>query len=156
MSATLTSPTPKEENQLLEPLMMLVGSWHGEGKGPYGPYEFESEVEVRGRWLLLTMTVFEPKTDKISYVSTQVFGYENVEMTLDLFDTAGSFTFHGCLDKEALTFNWSQDENWKRSKYWPVDDGQIAFSYESLEGTISKDVQKFEGMWIPGKRSSSQ
>ncbi len=79
----------------LQPMLFLEGIWHGEGAGPYGAYDFETRVERRGRWLLLKSNVFFPKSDKLMFVSAQVYGYDEKGLVLDLFDTAGAFRFRG-------------------------------------------------------------
>jgi hypothetical protein len=42
----------------LEPLMMLVRRWQGKGKGSYGRFSAEMDVEERGRWLLMRQKSF--------------------------------------------------------------------------------------------------
>ena len=116
--------SPVDQKNPLEPLLFLEGDWHGNGQGPYGPYEFNMHVESRGRWMLLTSTVFEPKTDKVSYVSTQVYGYDDKGLVLQLFDTAGAFEFRGTAEDNGLRFEWEGGEDWKRSEYWPEDGGK--------------------------------
>ena len=74
---------------------MLKGDWHGTGLGPFGPYDFSHSVEERGRWLLLTSSVFEQNKKTETYVSTQILGYTETALTLQFFDTAGSFNFTG-------------------------------------------------------------
>ena len=59
---------------LLQPLLMLKGDWHGTGLGPYGPYDFSHSVEERGRWLLLLLsqqnkTGLNGLTPRIEHVS---------------------------------------------------------------------------------------
>lgn len=142
-----------EENKQLKPLRFLEGTWHGDGLGPYGPYEFETQVEERGRWLLLTSTVFETGTDNVFYVSTQVFGYDDAGLTLDFFDTAGSFDFHSVHADKGLLFEWKNDQDWKRSALIPQENGRIKFKYESMEPAASDELSVFEGEWIRGTRS---
>lgn len=140
----------------LEPLLILEGTWHGEGQGPYGPYEFETRVESRGRWLLLTSNTFQPKTDTVTYVSTQVHGYDDKGLVLQLFDTAGAFEFRGAPKDKGIRFEWKNGANWKRSEFWPEEGGKIHFRYSSMEPALSKDVARFEGVWLRGKRPTEE
>ena len=89
----------------LEPLMMLEGRWTGKGGGSYGPFSAEMDVEVRGRWLLMRQKIMIPIVSITTYVSTQVYGYDDAGLTLDFFDTAGSFKFHGEREGDQLPFS---------------------------------------------------
>ena len=146
----------------LTPIRFLEGAWHGEGQGPYGPYALDATVEIRGRWLLLTYQISEPTSHDIFYVSTQVYGYDDDGLVLQLFDTAGSFTFRGVtLDDGGVRFDWKNEDRqkgedfWKRSEFHPQD-GRLNFRYDSLEPSQSDDVSEelltFEGQWIAGER----
>jgi hypothetical protein len=132
----------------IEPLMMLEGRWTGKGKGSYGPFSAEMEVEVRGRWLLMTQQIKVPIVGITTYVSTQVYGYDDAGLTLDFFDTAGAFNFHGFREGDQLTFHFKDDTVEKISLYRKVDDG-ISFDYTSTEiqeDGSGKEVH-FEGVW---------
>lgn len=144
------------EPDFLQPLMFLEGTWHGQGKGPYGPYEFETHLERRGRWLLLTSTVFEPKADTVLYASTQVFGYDDEGLLLQYFDTAGSFKFRGAPYEKGVRFEWKYGTNWKRSDFTLSDVNEIHFHYESMEPTVSKELTTFKGVWLSGKRPTME
>ncbi len=61
----------------LEPLMMLEGRWTGKGKGSYGPFSAEMDMEVRGRWLLMRQKITIPIVAITTNVSTQVYGYDD-------------------------------------------------------------------------------
>ncbi len=114
----------------LEPLEMLEGTWSGKGKGSYGPFTVNSEVERRGRWLLMRQVIKVPVVHITTYVSTQVYGFDDEGLTLDFFDTAGAFRFHGARDGNALHFEWRDGEDRKTSRYW--EEGKtIRFAYES-------------------------
>ena len=137
---------------LLQPLLMLKGDWHGTGLGPYGPYDFSHSVEERGRWLLLTSSVFEQNKKTETYVSTQILGYTETALTLQFFDTAGSFNFTGEATEKGLRFDWKNGKSWKRSVYAPVKGGKIHYKYESMEPAVASDALVFEGDWLHGKR----
>lgn len=135
-----------DERAKLAPLLFLEGTWDGDGRGPYGPYKLKSRVEQRGRWLLLTSAILDPKSNQATYVSTQVYGYNNAGLVLHYFDTAGSFAFHGKPTDGGLRFDWKDGEKWKRSEYWREADGKIRFRYESVYPKESSEV--FEGHWL--------
>jgi len=97
----------------------------------------------------------ELKTETITYVSTQVYGYDDKGLVLQFFDTAGAFEFRAATKDNGIRFEWKDGENWKRSDYWPEQGGKIHFRYDSMEPTLSKDVAKFEGIWLPGKRPTT-
>jgi hypothetical protein len=138
----------------LQPLRFLAGEWHSDGHGPYGPYALDAVAEIRGRWLLLTYEISEPASHDIFYVSTQVYGYDENGLTLELFDKAGSFTFRGeALDGGGVRFEWHDGDNWKRSEFRPGDDG-LNFRYESMEPKASDQLSTFEGPWKHGTRTA--
>ena len=110
----------------LEPLMMLEGRWTGSGKGSYGPFTAEVNVEVRGRWLLMTQQIKLPIVGITTYVSTQVYGFDDAGLTLDFFDTAGSFKFRGLREGDHLRFHFQDETAEKTSLYWK-EEGGIAF-----------------------------
>lgn len=135
----------------LRPLLFLEGTWHGEGQGPYGPYEFETIVERRGRWLLLTSDIFVPNTDNLLFVSTQVYGYDDRGLVLQLFDTAGAFEFRGETGESQVRFGWRDGDRYKRLEMH-LQDGKIHSQYDAFEPTLFKDPVRFEGAMLPGAR----
>lgn len=144
--ANMTQPL-EDESAKLTPLMFLKGSWRGDGRGPYGPYKLETRVEQRGRWMLMTSAIIDAKSHEITYVSTQVYGYDSDGLQLQFFDTAGSFEFHGTQTVDGLRFDWKDGENWKRSQNWPEADGKVRFRYESVYPASGSEL--FEGSWEP-------
>jgi hypothetical protein len=159
-----TAERDDSAEKALEPLSMLEGVWHGDGTGPYGPMEHETQAAFRGRWLLLTGTIFVPGTDTVTYVSTQVFGYDDDGLLLQYFDTAGAFDFRGEQAGAGLTFTWKRDDSkfaadlpdlWKTSEFAPASDGEITFRYQSMEPTVGDEPLTFEGTWRAGPRPSS-
>jgi hypothetical protein len=138
----------------LVPVRFLEGSWHGEGQGPYGPYSLDATAEVRGRWLLLTYEVGEPTSHEVFYYSTQVYGYDDDGLMLELFDTAGSFTFRGhVLDDGGVRFEWNDGDSWKRSEFHPQGK-DLHFRYDSMDPDTSGELSTFEGIWQPGIRTT--
>ena len=132
----------------LEPLEMLEGRWKGSGKGSYGPFTAEMEAEVRGRWLLMTQEIKLPIVGITTYVSTQVYGYDDDGLTLDFFDTAGSFAFHGRRDGDQLRFHFQDGVVEKTSLYWKDNEG-LAYDYTSVETQDDGSAKKthFAGVW---------
>lgn len=137
----------------LRPLRNLAGEWHSDGTGPYGPYALDANAEIRGRWLLMTYEISEPTTRDVFYVSTQVYGYDDDGLVLELFDTAGSFTFRGvALDEGGVRFDWSDGDSWKRSEFHP-NHQDLGFRYDSMEPGTSKELSTYEGIWTRGART---
>ena len=132
----------------LEPLMMLEGRWTGKGKGSYGPFSAEMDVEVRGRWLLMRQKIMIPIVGITTYVSTQVYGYDDAGLTLDFFDTAGSFKFHGAREGDQLQFHFQDPKAQKTSIHWKQGN-HLRFDYLSVETQEGGDEKKvhFEGLW---------
>ena len=138
----------------LAPLEMLIGHWTGKGTGSYGPFKLEAHVERRGRWLLMRQEIRIPIVGITTYVSTQVYGFDDKGLTLDYFDTAGAFRFRGARDNDTLQFEWRDGDSRKTSRYWK-DGGIIHFSYDSnaregdssdlehvtFEGTLERAVE---------------
>jgi hypothetical protein len=134
----------------LEPLMFLHANWSGSGQSPYGPYELEAVVEQRGRWLLLLHAIKSPDTHDVTYVSTQVYGFDGDKLTLDYFDTAGAFKFYGTRNQEHLVFDCKSGELWKKSEYWREKDGTVRFKYRSREQDSHSNelvTLEFDGVW---------
>jgi hypothetical protein len=142
----------------LEPLMILKGNWLGTGQSPQGPYELDAIVEERGRWLLLRHAIKRPDTREVMYVSTQIYGFENDKLTLDYFDTAGSFKFSGNRTKDHIAFDWMSGDLWKKSEYWKEEDKSLRFKYQSMEpDPKSKELTLlvFEGTWTPADKAAA-
>ena len=141
----------KEQSKLVR---TLIGSWQGAGVGPQGPFEVRADFEERGRWILLRHQISPPGVKEPFYVSTQVFGFDDAELTLDYFDTAGSFHFKGDEIAKGLEFKWTHDEHkkssgdlWKVSKYEFDSSTVVRFNYQSgelQEGGATK-VLEFSG-----------
>ena len=102
---------------------------------------------------MLASSVFEPNKKTETYVSTQVLGYSEAGLTLQFFDTAGSFDFTGAETEGVVRFDWKDGKNWKRSVYIADKGGKIHYKYESMEPATSKDLLVFEGDWLKGKRA---
>ena len=134
----------------LEPLDMLKGKWSGKGRGTYGPFTATIDVEERGRWLLMRQEIKIPIVHITTYVSTQVYGFDDSGLTLDFFDTAGSFKFRGSKDGSRLSYTWKEGRSAKTSLYWQNDDNTIGFKYDSAEEQKDSEDLKhvtFEGVW---------
>jgi hypothetical protein len=106
------------------------------------------DVEVRGRWLLMRQKIMIPIASITTYVSTQVKGFDDAELTLDFFDTAGSFKFRGAGEGDQLQFHFHDPRVQKTSVYWKVGD-DLRFDYVSVETQETGDAKKvhFEGFW---------
>lgn len=118
----------------------LIGLWYGAGTGPQGPFDVHAEFEERDRWILLRHQISPPGVKQPFYVSTQVFGFDDTVLTLDYFDTAGSFHFEGEEAANVLTYKWTHNKNekssgdlWKISKYELVGSTVVRFNYQSCE-----------------------
>lgn len=121
----------------LEPYQPLIGVWHGNGTGGQGPFDVRAEFEERGRWILLRHEIYPPKGTEPFYVSTQVFGFDDKGLTLDYFDTAGSFHFAGDRKDRVLEFSWKNDDLMQESttilgekRRRPEFSEQFAFQHE--------------------------
>jgi hypothetical protein len=164
--------TETDQTAGLQPVRFLEGSWHSDGEGPYGPYALDATVEIRGRWMLLTYSISEPTSHDVFYVSTQVYGHDDEGLVLELFDTAGSFTFRGVAvgdnndGERGVRFDWTNEDRqpgedfWKRSEFQQRN-GTLHFRYDSMEPSSTADADNpdatqqlltFEGIWHPGKR----
>jgi hypothetical protein len=172
-TASQGSWTETDASEGLRPVHFLEGSWYGDGYGPYGPYALDATAEIRGRWMLLTYSISEPTARDVFYVSTQVYGYDDDGLVLQLFDTAGSFTFRGVVvddedsnGHDGVRFEWKNEDRkqgedfWKRSEFL-LRDGTLHFRYDSMEPSRSADaddadateeLMTFEGVWHPGTR----
>jgi hypothetical protein len=121
----------------LSPIKPLLGKWTGEGKGSHGPFRIDAEFDERGRWILLRHAISPPSGSPF-YVSTQVYGFDDKGLTLDYFDTAGSFNFRGSRTGDHIHYKWTaaaganSKDLWKTSDYW-FEGNSIRFRYESYE-----------------------
>jgi hypothetical protein len=100
----------------LAPLEMLIGAWSGRGKGSYGPFTVNANIERRGRWLLMCQEIKVPIVRITTYVSTQVYGFDDQGLTLDYFDTAVRFAYESSVR----------------------DEGSDDTKHESYEGTLER------------------
>lgn len=157
-----TSQPDDTASEALEPLLTLKGVWHGQGTGLYGP--IETHAVSRGRWRLLTGTIFVPETDTVTYVSTQVFGYDADGLLLHYFDTAGAFGFRGEQNGDGLKFIWKRGGSklgedvtdlWKTSEFTPGAGGKIDFCSQSMELAIGNVPLTFSGTWKHGPRKAA-
>lgn len=87
----------------------------------------------------------------ILFVSTQVYGYDDKGLVLQLFDTAGAFTFRGESKNNMAHFEWKVGAPWKRLEV-KLQKGKIYSRYDAYEPAMFKDPVSFEGVWLPGKR----
>jgi hypothetical protein len=136
----------------LNPIRKLLGEWTGSGQSPQGPFEVRSDFQERGRWILLRHQISPPGNPEPFYYSTQVFGYDDNGLTLDYFDTAGSFQFQGDSGEDSLAFSWKNNDPqgadiWKTSKYDFVGTDKLNFNYQSFERQLGKDgkIMEFTG-----------
>lgn len=137
------------EDAKLEPIQSLLGTWTGSGHGPQGPFDVRAEFEERGRWILLRHQISPPGSVEPFYYSTQVFGYDEEGLTLDYFDTAGTFHFTGARDQDGLSFSWKNhdtlgDDVWKESVYSDTEARTMEFSYRSCERQDGNETQVVE------------
>jgi hypothetical protein len=133
----------------LNPMRRLLGEWTGSGQSPQGPFEVRADFQERGRWILLRHQISRPGIPEPFYYSTQMFGYDDSGLTLDYFDTAGSFHFRGDSAEDSLSFSWKNDDPqgsdvWKASKYDFVGADKMNFSYQSCERQHGQDSEIME------------
>lgn len=142
----------QNQDEQLKPLLFLEGTWHGEGIGPHGAFEFEITVQKRGRWLLSTGNIYLPGTNTLIYVDTWVYGYDKEGLLCDIYDTVGSFRFRGKATQDNVSFEWKQGEYWRRlqlqQKHGKVHARYLTYVEEFPREAVS------EGVWLPGKRKS--
>jgi hypothetical protein len=138
----------------MQALSFLEGEWHGEGKSPYGPYEFEVKNERRGRWLLATSNIFVPGTDRVSVTATGLIGYDETGMIAYAFDNAGVTIFRGTPEDGGVRFEWREGDSYRRRTMRRLDDGTISNREESYIPARSKDLLVFESVSKPGGRRS--
>lgn len=148
--STGQSPT----NDPLQALSFLEGEWHGEGKSPYGPYEFEVKNERRGRWLLATSNIYLPGADRVSFRATGVVGYDDKGLVSYAFDNAGVTIFRGALEKDGVRFEWKEGDSYRRRTMRRLGDGTILNREESYLPAQAKEPLIFESISKPGKRHS--
>lgn len=137
-----------EATEIAESYRALLGSWEGKGTGPQGPFDVNAEFEERGRWVLLRHEILPPDIDEPFYVSTQVFGTDDEGLSLDYFDTAGSFHFTGNQTDKGFAFSWKRTatskaavyDHWKKSTYDFDGPDTVRFNYQSAEHQKDGDV----------------
>jgi len=62
-----------------------------------------------------------------------VLGFDTSGLTLDYFDTAGSFHFTGQRRDSLLAFSWKKDDLWKTLSYELLSSQKLSFKYQSYE-----------------------
>lgn len=66
-------------------------------------------VERRGRWLLLTSDVFPLRSDKLLFVSTQVYGYDEYQVVPD--ESAAKSNYVRVIDNEGEDYLYLTQPN---------------------------------------------
>jgi hypothetical protein len=146
------NPESPPADDPMQALSFLEGEWHGEGKSPYGPYEFEVKNERRGRWLLATSNIFVPGTHQVTVTATGLIGYDEAGLIAYAFDNAGVTIFRGALLDGGVRFEWKEGNSYRRRTMRRLDDGTISNREESFLPERSKDPLVFESVSKPGGR----
>lgn len=154
VGVTRTCIAQSSTNDPLQALSFLEGDWYGEGKSPYGPYEFEAKNERRGRWLLGTSNIYVPGTEQVSFRATGLVGYDEKGLVAYAFENTGVTIFRGVLANDSLYFEWKQGDSYRRRSMRRRQDGTILNREESYLPALSKEPLIFESISKPGKRSS--
>ena len=152
-AASGTSTQQRKEDPL-DALKFLEGVWHGEGKSPYGPYEFEARNERRGRWMLGTSAIYAPGTNQVLVTATGLIGYDDKGLLMYAFDNAGVTIFRGETADGGVRFEWKDGESHRRRTLLRLDGGRISNREESFLPAVSKEKIVFESISLPGKRDS--
>ncbi len=138
----------------LDSLKFLEGVFHGEGKSPYGPYEFEARNERRGRWMLGTSTIYSPGTNQALVTATALIGDDEKGLLTYAFDNAGVTIFRGRIIDGGVRFEWTAGEPHRLRTLRRLDGGRIFNREESYLPAVSKEKIVIESTSLPGKRES--
>ena len=114
----------------LEPLRFLVGEWHGEGSGSYGPYRYHIRYEERGGWIHAWNDIVLPG-DKESMVKTAaVLGVDAEGRIVNhLFEPSGPVVMVGRVEDDGITFEWRESaDSWRTARIERTADGGLRFS----------------------------
>jgi hypothetical protein len=141
------------EKDLLDPVLHLIGDWHGEGMSPFGPYRFRTSITRRGRWLLHKSDISDVKSGKPLFTSTWMWGHElDGQLSCFVFDTSGVFKFSGKKEGKILHFRWEGGSAWRQFVIEPLENGSIKSKYEAHTPGEGPVVDfKFESVWLPGE-----
>ena len=153
--ATVAATPGRQRNpDPLDTLKFLEGVWHGEGKSPYGPYEFEARNERRGRWMLGTSAIYAPGTSQVLVTATGLIGYDDKGLVMYAFDNAGVTIFRGEMTGAGVRFEWKEGESNRLRTLQRLEGGRISNREESYLPGVSKEKIVFESISLPGNRDS--
>ena len=148
--AVTAGPAVAQQSDRLEPLRFLLGEWHGEGQGSYGPYRYHIRYVERGGWIhswndIVPQGAIEPLLKASAVLGVDAEGV----IVSHVFDSAGHVVMSGRVEGDGLTFESRESaDSWRTARIERTDDGGLRFTGDvAIPGA---GVQHFESVARPG------
>ena len=139
-----------QESERLEPLRFLLGDWHGEGQGSYGPYRYHIRYVERGGWIHSWNDIVPQGETEPLLKASAVLGVDaEGAIVSHVFDSAGHVVMSGRVEGDGLTFESRESaDSWRMARIERTGDGGLRFTGDvAIPGA---GVQHFESVARPG------
>ncbi|HEY7471074.1 MAG TPA: hypothetical protein VIE68_01880 [Gemmatimonadota bacterium] len=134
----------------LAPLRFLLGEWHGEGQGSYGPYRYHVRYVERGGWIHSWNDIVPQGATEPLLKASAVLGVDAEGAIVNhVFDSSGHLVMSGRVEGDGLTFEWRESaDSWRTARIERTNDGGLRFAGDvAVPGA---GVQHFESEARPG------
>jgi hypothetical protein len=148
--AVTAGAAPAQQPDRLEPLRFLLGEWHGEGRGSYGPYRYQIRYVERGGWIHSWSDIVPQGATEPLLKASGVLGVgADGGIVHHVFDSSGHLVMSGRVEGDGLTFEWRESaDSWRTARIERTGDGGLRFAGDvALPGAA---VQHFESEARPG------
>jgi len=139
-----------QESERLEPLRFLLGDWHGEGQGSYGPYRYHIRYVERGGWIHSWNDITPQGATEPLLKASGVLGVDaEGAIVHHVFDSSGHVEMSGRVEGNGLTFESRESAaSWRTARIERTGDGGLRFTGDvAIPGA---GVQHFESVARPG------
>lgn len=148
--------TAAQQPDRLEPLRFLLGEWHGEGQGSYGPYRYHLRYMERGGWIHSWNDITPQGATEPLLKASGVLGVDaEGAIVHHVFDSAGHVVMSGRVEGDGLTFESRENaDSWRTARIERTGDGGLRFAGDVAIPGVG--VQHFESVARRGPPSPEE